>query len=47
MREKVRLCDHDEETPRDSHGGEALQLQGLWEAVHTKGEPTGKSSAIF
>ena len=41
------MRDHDEETPRDPHRGEALQLQGLWQAVHTKGEPTGKSEMSF
>ena len=41
------MCDHDEETPCHPHRGEALQLQGLWEAVHTKGEPEGKSEELI
>lgn len=36
VREEVRLRDHDEAPPRHTHRGEALLLQGLWQAVHTE-----------
>ena len=43
LQQKVCLCDHDEETPRHPHRGEALGVRGMWKEVHTEGKPEGKS----
>ena len=43
VRQEVRVRHHDEAPPCHPHRGEALQLQGLREAVHPEGKPQGKS----
>ena len=47
LQQKVCLCDHDEETPRHPHRGEALGVRGMWKEVHTEGKPEGKSVELI
>ena len=42
VREEVCVRDHDEAPPGHAHRREALQLQGLRQAVHPEGEPQGE-----